>query len=306
MKINHKTASYNTTINNDKAKLKMMMTRFPRYPILLTVVCYYCYFLLMTRSVSSFTITTTTSSSSSIIRQQHDTVKTVLFAETTTTTTETTDKGVMKLDGRKIKGMVQPCNNFLLVQTVDAIESTDGGIFLTGKAKIKKTEGTVIAVGPGKTHQDSGIIVPMPVTINDKVVYGKYDGTNIDLNGKSHTLIRDDDILIKWSSDTLLSVDSVDVINDNILVSVDTKAEVATEGGILLAQTSKSSDSNKRPSTGQVIKVGPGKIASNGQRITMDVSIGDMIKFRDYAGNEVEINGQDYSVVRMIDVLAKY
>ena len=47
-------------------------------------------------------------------------------------------------------------------------------------------------------------------------------------------------------------------------------------------------------------------MASNGELMTMDVSPGDMIKFRDFAGNEVEIEGKEYSVVKMVDILAKY
>lgn len=221
-------------------------------------------------------------------RQQQ---QTALYSEATIT----------KLDGRKIRGDIKPLNNFLLVKTVDAIEATEGGILLTGKAKIKKTEGTVVAVGPGKTHQDSGITVTMPVNVGDGVVYGKYDGTAIDLNGKPHTLIRDDDILVKYVGEQL-SLETVDVVHDTVLVYVE-NTDVATEGGILIA---KSSSKDKKPSTGEVMKVGRGKIASNGERIPMDVQPGDMVKFRDFAGNEVEIDGKEYSVVRMVDILAKF
>lgn len=221
-------------------------------------------------------------------------------------TTTTTD--VNKLDGRKIRGIVQPCNNFVLVKTADVIESTTGGIILTGKAKIRKTEGIVIAVGPGKTHQDSGIIIDMPVKIGDGVVYGKYDGTTVMYNDKSHTLIRDEDILIKYNNN-IISYDNVEVIHDHVLVRIDSNSgdnDGATSiGGILLAKTTDKT----KASTGTVVKIGPGKIASNGERINMDVTIGDMIKFRDYAGNEVEMkndDSNDYTVVRMIDILAKY
>jgi len=68
----------------------------------------------------------------------------------------------------------------------------------------------------------------------------------------------------------------------------------------------KSSTSENKPSTGEVVKVGPGKMASSGTRMPMDVAPGDMVKYRDYAGNEVEIEGKEYSVVKMVDVLAKY
>jgi len=205
------------------------------------------------------------------------------------------------LEGRKIKGDVKPLNNFLLVKKAEAVEQTEGGILLTGKAKIVKTEGTVVAVGPGRTHQDSGIVFDMPVVPGEGVVYGKYDGTEVDLDGMAHTLIRDDDIVVKFTGGKL-TLESVDVVRDNVLVFVD-KSEQQTEGGILIAKSSKS---ESKPSTGEVVKVGPGRMASNGELMPMDVKPGDQVKFRDFAGNEVEIEGKEYSVVRMADILAKF
>lgn len=205
------------------------------------------------------------------------------------------------LDGRKIAGDVKPLNNFLLVKIAGYKEQTDGGILLTGKAKIKKTEGKVVSVGPGKTHQDSGVVFCMPVKEGEGVVYGKYDGTEIDLNGEKHILIRDDDVLVKFIGDEL-NLESADVTADNVLVYVERKEE-ETEGGILIAKSSKS---ESRPSTGQVVKVGPGRMAANGELMAMEVEVGDMVKFRDFAGNDVNIGDKEYSVVRMADILAKF
>jgi chaperonin GroES len=204
------------------------------------------------------------------------------------------------LEGRKIKGDVSPLNNFLLVKVAEAQEVTEGGILLTGKAKIQKTLGTVVSVGPGKTHQDSGITFGMPVKPGDGVVYGKYDGTEINIDEKKHTLIRDDDILVRFDGE--LTLDTVEVVYDNVLVYSDT-SEQATEGGILIAKVGKG---EAKPSTGKVIKVGPGKMAANGELMPMDVTPGDTVKFRDYAGNEVEIGDTEYRVVRMADILAKF
>eukprot|EP00977_Amphora_coffeiformis_P027732 scaffold34638_cov161-Amphora_coffeaeformis.AAC.3 len=213
----------------------------------------------------------------------------------------TTALAAATLDGRKIAGEVKPLNNFLLLKCADVEDQTDGGILLTGKAKIKKYEGLVVSVGPGKTHPDSGLVFDMPVSAGESVVYGRYDGVEMDLSGEKHILIRDDDILVKYTGDKL-TLDAVDVTHDNVLVFVD-KSEKETEGGILIAKSSKSEN---RPSTGQVIKVGPGKMASNGELMKMDLQPGDMVKFRDFAGNEVEIEGKDYSVVKMADVVAKF
>ena len=227
-----------------------------------------------------------------------------------------TETEALTLDGRKINSPIAPLNNFLLVRVAKAVEATSGGILLSGKAKQVKTEGTVVAVGPGKTHPDSGITIPMPVQVGANVVYGKYDGTEIDYNGEKHTLIRDDDILITYTTPSLDSLDTVQVTRDNILVYVEEK-EVATEGGILIAKTSKS---ESKPSIGLVVKIGPGKMAANGEIISISAAAtvnndhddttllqtGDYIKFRDFAGNEVTIDGKEYTVVKMADVLAKF
>lgn len=223
------------------------------------------------------------------------------FSPTPCTRTASTSLYAATLDGRKIAGDVAPLNNFLLVKIAGAKDQTEGGILLTGKAKIKKTEGKVVTVGPGKTHQDTGVVFDMPVAPGEGVVYGKYDGTEIDLNGEKHILIRDDDILVKFTGDEL-TLEGADVTRDNVLVYVERK-EAATEGGILIAKSSKTEN---RPSTGEVVKVGPGRIAANGELMPMEVEAGDMVKFRDFAGNEVNIGDKEYSVVRMSDILAKF
>lgn len=141
----------------------------------------------------------------------------------------------------------------------------------------------------------------MPVVEGEGVLYGKYDGTEVEYNGNKHTLIRDDDILVKYTGDEL-NLESADVIRDNVLVSVSEEEEAATAGGLLIASTSN----KKKPSTGTVVKVGPGRMAANGELMEMDIDVGDMVKFRDFAGNEVKIEGKEYSVVRMSDILAKF
>merc|ERR1719188_2883598 len=176
------------------------------------------------------------------------------------------------LEGRKIEGVLNPTNNFVLVKTAakqDKIEGTD--ILLSKSAKIKKYEGTVVSTGPGKSHPESGILYPMPVEPGEGVVYGKYDGIEVEYNGETHTLIRDTDILVKFRAGESLSIDSVDTVNDYVLVKVELN-ENETSGGLLLA--APSSESEKRPSTGTVVKVGPGKMDSQGSLMKMDVQEG--------------------------------
>ena len=209
------------------------------------------------------------------------------------------------LEGWKVDGTVTPVNNFVLVKLADIQEQTDSGILLSKTAKIVKTEGKVISVGPGKPHKDSGILYPMPVQSGDGVVYGKYDGTIITIDGVRHSLIRDDDILVKFNTDTL-TLDSVEAVNDFVLVQIQMKEEESSAGGLLLAPLNSKGGESKRPSTGVVKKVGPGRMIANGEIVPFDVKVGDTIKFRDFAGFEVTIEGEDYSVVRMSEILAKF
>mmetsp|Transcript_4778 Transcript_4778/g.6794 ORF Transcript_4778/g.6794 Transcript_4778/m.6794 type:complete len:241 (+) Transcript_4778:181-903(+) len=204
------------------------------------------------------------------------------------------------LDGKAIDGELTPLNNMMLIKKVDAIEQTAGGLVLTGKAKVQKAEGTIVAAGPGRANSDSGLMIEMPVEVGESVVYGKFDGTEIDYNGKKHILIRDDDVLVKWKGD--LSLDTVGVVKDNVLVHVDINDE-ETSSGLLIAKTSIG---GSKPTIGTVMKVGPGRNANNGVLMEMDVAEGDMIKFQDFAGNTVDIEGEEYRVVRMNDILAKF
>ena len=142
----------------------------------------------------------------------------------------------------------------------------------------------------------------MPVSPGEHVVYGKYDGTEIDYNGEKHALIRDEDILVKWSGEKLTN-GNAEVVSDNVLVRVTDSKDGETASGLVIAATVAK---GSKPSTGEVVKVGPGRMASNGEIMKVDISEGDMVKFRDFAGNEVMIEGEEYSVVRMPDILAKF
>jgi chaperonin GroES len=205
------------------------------------------------------------------------------------------------LEGRKIGGEVKPVNNFVLVKTLGTKAATDDGILLTGSAKVVKTQGTVISVGPGRTHEETGRVFDIDLNEGEGVVYGEYDGTEIDLNGEPHMLIRDINVLIKYTGDKI-TLDTVEVLNDSVLVRLDDD-EQSTAGGVILAT---SSSKQSKPSTGTVVKVGPGKMAGDGTRLPMNVAIGERVKFMDFAGNNVEIEGEEYSVVKMEEVLAKF
>jgi chaperonin GroES len=89
---------------------------------------------------------------------------------------------------------IRPLSDRLLVVRIDEEEKTAGGIIIPDTAKEKPQEGKVVAVGPGKLD-DRGKRVPLEVKKNDRVLFGKYAGTDIKILGVEHLIMREDDIL---------------------------------------------------------------------------------------------------------------
>ncbi len=88
----------------------------------------------------------------------------------------------------------KPLNDRVLVKRLESEEKTAGGLFIPDTAKEKPSRGEVVAVGPGKCD-DSGKRAPMSVKAGDKVLFNKYAGTEIKLDGEEHLVMREDDIL---------------------------------------------------------------------------------------------------------------
>ena len=90
--------------------------------------------------------------------------------------------------------MLKPLGDRIVVKPLEAEEKSAGGIVLPDTAKERPQTAEVIAVGPGKV-QDNGKLSPMDVTVGSKVVYSKYGGTEIKVNGEDVVILRQDDIL---------------------------------------------------------------------------------------------------------------
>lgn len=206
------------------------------------------------------------------------------------------------LDDVPIGSPLEPVSNYILVKIDDGIDATKGGVFLPDQAKEKPSAGIVVAAGPGKAHPDTGTVVPMPVAAGDKVLYGKFDGTSVKYCGVDHQLISDGDVLLAWGGDDSMVKDAVRCVSDNVLVSVK-KVEEETASGIALAAGVAE---QSRTASGVVVKVGEGKIAANGVAVPVPVTPGESVKFRDYAGADIKLEGEDYVVVRVADCLAKW
>ena len=89
---------------------------------------------------------------------------------------------------------IRPLNDRVLVLRIEEEEKTSGGIIIPDTAKEKPQEGEVVAVGPGKLDDD-GKRIPLEVKKNDRVLFGKYSGTDIKIDGVEHLIMREDDIL---------------------------------------------------------------------------------------------------------------
>ena len=89
---------------------------------------------------------------------------------------------------------IRPLNDRLLVKRLAEEEKTAGGIIIPDSAKEKPAEGEVMAVGLGKTN-DKGERIPMQVAAGDRVLFSKYGGTDVKLDGEDYLIMREDDIL---------------------------------------------------------------------------------------------------------------
>jgi chaperonin GroES len=89
---------------------------------------------------------------------------------------------------------IKPLHDRVLVRRVDEVTKTTGGIIIPDTAKEKPSEGVVEAVGTGKVMQN-GEVLPLTVKKGDRVLFGKYAGTEIKLDGEPRLIIREEDIL---------------------------------------------------------------------------------------------------------------
>jgi chaperonin GroES len=89
---------------------------------------------------------------------------------------------------------IRPLQDRVLLKRVQEEQKTKGGIIIPDTAKEKPMEGEVVAVGNGKVLED-GTVRKLSVSAGDRVLFGKYSGTEIKLDGEEHLIVREDDIL---------------------------------------------------------------------------------------------------------------
>ena len=208
---------------------------------------------------------------------------------------------VVTLDGQELDAActeVIPTGNSVWVQVRDTLVATSGGILLPDQAKERPTEGTVVAVGPGKRHPHTGVLIRNPVHVGQSVLYGQFEGKQVEYNGNDCQVVRDDNILITYEG-VSMRLDTVTPVRDYVLIEL-AKESLTTQSGVVVAsQVMK----ELAPCQGRVVKVGEGRLAANGELSQSPVQPGDFCKFKDYAGNEIDIEGKLYSLVKMVDIL---
>ena len=89
---------------------------------------------------------------------------------------------------------IRPLQDRVIVKRLEEEEKTKGGIIIPDTAKEKPQEGKVIAVGKGKVTED-GKLIPLDVKVGDKILFGKYSGSEIKIGGEEHLIMREEDIL---------------------------------------------------------------------------------------------------------------
>jgi chaperonin GroES len=89
---------------------------------------------------------------------------------------------------------IRPLQDRVIVERMDALAKSAGGLFIPDTAKEKPQEGKVTAVGAGKRNKD-GTIIPMDVKTGDRILFTKYAGNDVTVDGKEYFILREEDIL---------------------------------------------------------------------------------------------------------------
>ncbi len=96
---------------------------------------------------------------------------------------------------------LQPLEDRIVVRTAEAEERTASGLVIPDTAKEKPQQGEVLAVGPGRRSEQTGEIIPLDIAVGDVVVYSKYGGTEITVDGEDLLILSSRDVLAKTSAE---------------------------------------------------------------------------------------------------------
>ena len=90
---------------------------------------------------------------------------------------------------------IKPLEDRILVQTLDAEQTTASGLVIPDTAKEKPQEGKVLAVGPGRFDEDGEKRIPLDIKVGDHILFGKYSGTEVKVDGEEYLVMREEDVM---------------------------------------------------------------------------------------------------------------
>mmetsp|Transcript_25797 Transcript_25797/g.50506 ORF Transcript_25797/g.50506 Transcript_25797/m.50506 type:complete len:262 (+) Transcript_25797:139-924(+) len=230
------------------------------------------------------------------VERRPRTVFTSLAAESGTATTSYT------LNGKEIRGPLQPLGEWALIKRREGVEKTAGGLYLPSESKVKEVVGQVVALGDGSNYSGVGEKKEPPVAVGDWVLYGRQDGQELEYNGEDHLLIPFDSLVAKLPDKDPES-STLQPLGDFILVKL--LEETKTSSGLIIQTPSTAQNTLK---DAEVVSAGPGAKDQNGKLIPVPVSKGDRVRFADFANEarDFEEDGNKFSFVRAFSLLAKW
>lgn len=183
-----------------------------------------------------------------------------------------------ELDEKTLRGPLTPVEDTIMVKVDEKKKVTSGGLFLPEMKKEKVTRGTVVAAGEGKRHWDTGVQIPIYVNVGERVVYGNFDGTSVQYQGSEHLLMRDNELLMAFEGEEI-NLDSARMVADRVLLKVKATAKgtSTSAAGVLIAESATRSN---RPTVGDVVMVGPGRMVPSGVMMPMHCKVGDRVKYK--------------------------
>jgi len=190
----------------------------------------------------------------------------------------------------------RPLHDRVLVRRIELAEKTAGGIIIPDTAKEKPMEGEIVAVGSGARGED-GKIQPLDVKKGDRILFGKWSGTEIKLDGEELIIMKESDVMGVIDNNLRSDPMKFRPLHDRVVVRR-LDAEEKSAGGIIIPDTAK-----EKPMEGEVIAVGPGARNEQGHIVALDVKAGDRILFGKWSGTEIKLDGEELLIMKESDIM---
>ena len=180
---------------------------------------------------------------------------------------------------------VTPLGDRVVVKSVIVEEKTTSGIFLPSTSQTKPNQGEIVSANV----ED--------IKVGDVVVYSKYAGTEVEIKGEGHMILKNDDLVGVLPAGA--DVSKMTPLQDRVLIKVD-EVSASTTGGLVLTDASK-----EEPTIGTVVAVGPGMKNAEGELVAPGSTVGSRVMYQKFSGSEFEgSDGAKYIVVKDADILA--